>query len=430
AALGVGSSRMAAAAAAAAAASKGKGKGKAKKKKKAYSSSEESDSYDDASKDPSSGLNRSSARKGGKMKDCSVCGRRFLMRTEPKAGERLLCVNCRRSVDKTQGEAASVAKRARAVAVAALPKRRRLKKTADGLLELEPGLPTLQDLCVQAIAKHVDQVESFGDLSAASLDKLCRIVCKMRVLDEHTLALFLGADRGALVLYDCTRLASDALKRIVEMAPNVRTLALEYCGRLDDGVLGTFGPGLEHLASVRLEGAFLVSDVAWAVFLRECGPRLRSFHVRFAGFGAKAMRALVTHCEALEDLRVSECTDFDDACLAMLAPPLTETEEELQEHERLVRDGGALPVAAWRPLSRVNCLDVGRPHLPMTSSTALRVVATLGPILQVLDLSGFRDIDDDFLRRGLEPHCSSSSSLGLRELGLAECNGISAAALA
>ncbi|KAJ2909241.1 UV-damaged DNA-binding protein rad7, partial [Coemansia aciculifera] len=185
-----------------------------------------------------------------------------------------------------------------------------------------------------------------------------------------------------------------------------------------------------HLASVRLEGAFLVSDVAWAVFLRECGPRLRSFHVRFAGFGAKAMRALVTHCEALEDLRVSECTDFDDACLAMLAPPLTETEEELQEHERLVRDGGALPVAAWRPLSRVNCLDVGRPHLPMTSSTALRVVATLGPILQVLDLSGFRDIDDDFLRRGLEPHCSSSSSLGLRELGLAECNGISAAALA
>ncbi|KAJ2888271.1 UV-damaged DNA-binding protein rad7, partial [Coemansia aciculifera] len=249
AALGVGSSRMAAAAAAAAAASKGKGKGKAKKKKKAYSSSEESDSYDDASKDPSSGLNRSSARKGGKMKDCSVCGRRFLMRTEPKAGERLLCVNCRRSVDKTQGEAASVAKRARAVAVAALPKRRRLKKTADGLLELEPGLPTLQDLCVQAIAKHVDQVESFGDLSAASLDKLCRIVCKMRVLDEHTLALFLGADRGALVLYDCTRLASDALKRIVEMAPNVRTLALEYCGRLDDGVLGTFGPGLEHLAS-------------------------------------------------------------------------------------------------------------------------------------------------------------------------------------
>ncbi|KAJ2444148.1 UV-damaged DNA-binding protein rad7, partial [Coemansia sp. RSA 2424] len=464
---GVGSSRMAVrrstrqpraavsvavAAAEASSSAKGKGKASAKTKtKKKKDDSEPEDASDDDS-DDGAGLNRSSARKGGRMKDCEVCERRFLVRAAPPAGVRLLCANCQRSADRTRREAAAIAKRSAHAAAPAAPKRRRLKKTADGLLELEAGLATLQDLCVRAIARHVDQVDSFGDVSAQSLDRLCRIVSKLRVLDERTLALFLGADRSSVVLYDCTRLAREALARIVDLAPNVQTLALEYCGRLDGGVLGAFGAGLAQLARVRLDGAFLVADAAWARFFRDAGPRLRSFHVRFAGFGAAAMRALATHCERLEDLRVSECTDFGDDCLAMLAAPLTETEEALQEPERLLRDApttGAgealkeperllrdaplairsppLAVAAWRPLAHLHGLDLARPHLPMASATATRVVATLGSALRTLDLSGFKDIDDAFLQRGL---ALLASSQHLRELGLAECNSISAPALA
>ncbi|KAJ2642338.1 UV-damaged DNA-binding protein rad7, partial [Coemansia sp. RSA 1694] len=457
---GVGSSRMAVrrstrqpraavavavAAAEAGSSAKGKGKASAKPKKKKKKDDSDPEDASDDDDDDGAGLNRSSARKGGRMKDCEVCERRFLVRAEPPAGARLLCANCQRSADRTRREAAAIAKRSAHGAAPAAPKRRRLKKTADGLLELEPGLATLQDLCVRAIARHVDQVDSFGDVSAQSLDRLCRIVSKMRVLDERTLALFLGADRSSVVLYDCTRLAREALARIVDLAPNVQTLALEYCGRLDGGVLGAFGAGLAQLARVRLDGAFLVADAAWARFFRDAGPRLRSFHVRFAGFGAAAMRALATHCEGLEDLRVSECTDFGDDCLAMLAAPLTETEEALQEPERLLRDapitgaGGALQgrlpairspplvVAAWRPLAHLRGLDLARPHLPMASATATRVVATLGSALRTLDLSGFKDIDDAFLQRGL---ALLASSQHLRELGLAECNSISAPALA
>ncbi|KAJ2442862.1 UV-damaged DNA-binding protein rad7, partial [Coemansia sp. RSA 2337] len=362
---------------------------------------------------------------GGRMKQCEVCDKRFLLRGEHEETERLLCPNCRRSIDRSQNEAAAVSKRAHAVTSStAVPKRRRLKKTADGLLELEAGLPSLQDLCVRAIAKHVDQVESFGDISVQSLNKLCRIICKMRVLDEHTLGLFLGADRTSVVLYDCTRLTKDALARIVEMSPSVQTLALEYCGRLDAGVLDAFGVGLGQLASVQLEGAFLVDDKAWARFFRVAGPRLRSFQVRFSGFGPGAMRALITHCQGLEELRVSECTDFNDDCLGMLAAPLTETEEALQEPERLLRDSQSGGVAPWRPLSHLKSLDLGHPHLAMSSSTAMRVIRALGSQLWVLDLSGFKDIDDDFLLLGLAPH-----SQHLQELSLAECNSISAEAL-
>ncbi|KAJ2347292.1 UV-damaged DNA-binding protein rad7, partial [Coemansia sp. RSA 2671] len=404
-------------------AARGKGRGKKKPKKDSDSESDFHKSDDEA--DQREGLNRSSARKGGHMRSCEVCNKRFLQRGEYDESDRLLCPNCQRSVDKAQNEVSAVSKRARAVASStAAPKRRRLKKTADGLLELEAGLPSLQDLCVRAIAKHVDQVESFGDISVQSLNKLCRIICKMRVLDESTLGLFLGADRTSVVLYDCTRLARNALERIVEMSPNVQTLALEYCGRLDAGVLDAFGTGLRQLAKVQLEGAFLVDDKAWAKFFREAGPRLRSFQVRFSGFGPAAMRALITHCEGLEELRVSECTDFNDDCLGMLAAPLTETEEALQEPERLLRDTEKIEVVPWRPLARLKSLDLGHPHLAMSSATATRVIRALGSQLRVLNLSGFKDVDDNFLLLGLAPH-----SEHLQELSLAECNSISVEAM-
>ncbi|KAJ2762016.1 UV-damaged DNA-binding protein rad7, partial [Coemansia sp. BCRC 34490] len=195
------SSVIAVPAAAAASSSKGKGKGKSAKKGKGKrgrdSDSEyesDGDNYADAAGGSGGGLNRGSARKGGKMKDCEVCSRRFLLRGELPADGRLLCTRCRQSIDKSASEHAAVAKNARAAIAAAAgpPKRKRLKKTEGGLLEYDRGIPTLQDICVRAIAKNIDQVESFGEITAQSANKVCRIISKMRILDETTLGLFLG----------------------------------------------------------------------------------------------------------------------------------------------------------------------------------------------------------------------------------------------
>ncbi|KAJ1880193.1 hypothetical protein LPJ66_011545, partial [Kickxella alabastrina] len=81
-------------------AKKGK-KGKGKRKK-------DDDSDDEA--DYNDGLNKSSARKGGRMKSCEICGKRFLLRGEHDETEKLLCVMCRKSVDKSFGEKGAVAK--------------------------------------------------------------------------------------------------------------------------------------------------------------------------------------------------------------------------------------------------------------------------------------------------------------------------------
>ncbi|KAJ1931085.1 UV-damaged DNA-binding protein rad7, partial [Linderina pennispora] len=200
-------------------------------------------------------------------------------------------------------------------------KRKRMRKTAGGLLELDQRLPSLQDLCVRAIAKNIDQVESFGDVSEAVTLKMCRIVSKMRLLDEQTLRLFLGRTRTSVTLYDCAKLSDHSLGRLLD-CPSIDSLYLGMCGRLTGARLLDFANRLPSLSSLTLEGAFLVDDDMFAEFFRICGNRLRVFHVRWAGFGEKAMRALVVNCGGLEDLEIAECTNFNDACLAMLAPPV------------------------------------------------------------------------------------------------------------
>ncbi|KAJ1990705.1 UV-damaged DNA-binding protein rad7 [Coemansia spiralis] len=400
------------------------------------------------------GLNRSSARKGGRMKECEICGKRFLLRGE-QTPDRFLCAMCRRSVDKTFKEQAEVAKRARTTTAPKAAKRRRTKKTEGGLLEYDPGLPTLQDLCVRAIAKHLDQVDSFGDISTQSLHKLCRIICKMRLLDEQTLRLFLGPEKTSVTLYDCTKITDSGMQRLIEQCPNVTSLDLEYCGRMSSQNLLDMARNLTQLKYVRLDGAFVVSDKAWAMFFRTMGERLQSFKIKYTGFGPGAMRALVTHCTALHELQVSECIDFDDSCLAMLAAPITDHEEVQQELERAIKllsvrskkgkmaaggyddaDGYMLAedaarsvascdIPSWQPLSKLERLNLSRPYKPMSNQTAMRVVETLGSQLCVLDFAGFKDIEDDFLLQALDKNCGR-----LQELHLSECNSISSDAFA
>ncbi|KAJ1879402.1 UV-damaged DNA-binding protein rad7, partial [Kickxella alabastrina] len=189
-------------------------------------------------------------------------------------------------------------------------------------------------------------------------------------------------------------------------------------------------------------GAFLVKDSAWAMLFRTCARRLTSLKVRFVGFGPVATRALAIHCTQLVELRISECIDFDDDCLAILAVPITDYEEEEQETERVLRllnerskKGKAAsvgspkdctgPIPSWQPLSCLQSLDLARPHKPMSSQTTARVIRTVGSQLRVLDLSGFKDIDDSFLLNALDANCQN-----LQELYLNECNGISPAAMA
>ncbi|KAJ2777631.1 UV-damaged DNA-binding protein rad7 [Coemansia interrupta] len=247
--------------------------------------------------------------------------------------------------------------------------------------------------------------------------------------------------KSSVTLYDCTKINRAGIQRIAEECAQVQSLDLEYCGRLDNSGLMTLGSHLRNMTSLRLDGAFLVKDQGWAELFRQHGPRLTSFKVRFTGFGIDATRALVIHCPNLVELRISECVDFDDDCLALLSVPITDYEEEKQEYERVVRlladrnkkgkhsvavqpKDYSGPIPGWKPLSSLVKLDLAYPYKPMTSQTTARMIRTLGSQLSVLDLSGFKDIDDSVVLGALDEHGQK-----LEELYLSECMGISPEAM-
>ncbi|KAJ2847428.1 UV-damaged DNA-binding protein rad7, partial [Coemansia brasiliensis] len=205
--------------------------------------------------------------------------------------------------------------------------------------------------------------------------------------------------------------------------PRLESLDLQFCGRLNGGTLQVLAQGLPQLSRVRLDGAFLVADEEWAAFFRTMGEQLRMFTAAFAGFGPVAMRALVSHCTQLEALRLVECTEFDDDCLGMLAWPITELEETLQDAERQLRadSDGAMP--PWKSLTHLRSLELLRPHKPMTNMTAKRVLREIGSHLHALDVAGFRDVMDDFADELATHTC------GLQELGMASCDSISSEAM-
>ena len=53
------------------------------------------------------------------------------------------------------------------------------------------------------MADNINDVEEFGDLPQALLDRLSQILSKRRVITSRTLDLFLQSDLDSISVYDC-----------------------------------------------------------------------------------------------------------------------------------------------------------------------------------------------------------------------------------
>jgi DNA repair protein RAD7 len=53
------------------------------------------------------------------------------------------------------------------------------------------------------VAKFIDEVEAFGDLSTRDMDRICQIISRNRSLNNNTLRLFMEPQGEKLTLYDC-----------------------------------------------------------------------------------------------------------------------------------------------------------------------------------------------------------------------------------
>jgi DNA repair protein RAD7 len=135
----------------------------------------------------------------GQLENCEVCSKRFTVtpysKTGPEGG--LLCTPCGKELAK---DAKSEAKPKQKAPVGR--KRRKIESDRlDG--KIQHGAKSLQQLCVEKVAKHAGDIDDLGDLPPQVMERLSEIFTKNRVMKPKVLDLFLRADLDTITVHDC-----------------------------------------------------------------------------------------------------------------------------------------------------------------------------------------------------------------------------------
>ncbi|KAF8635566.1 hypothetical protein AX15_000216 [Amanita polypyramis BW_CC] len=353
-------------------------KAKAKKKKDDDDFKSEDDTYT-ALSGSLRGQN-SSRPPVGSFATCGICEKQFTVtKYTPfgSSGSLSLCHHCAKSegIDPFKKHTAQRKRKA--------PIDKRTVQSFE-----ERRFPTLVSLCIQLIAKHIDDVEALGDIGAMNMEVIAKALAKNRSLTPENAHLFYSVENTNLVLYDCTKLTAPALQTLSMLNPALVSLRLDFCGYLDTETFITMSISMPHLKRLELLGPFLVHSEAWIKFFKT-HPHLEGFLVtQCPKFDLDCVKNLIKECQNIKELRLKEMKVNDDW---------------LQE------------IAASTSLK---VLDLSSPATTCSENAFSEMLCVIGPKLEGLDLSG-HEITDTFLEDGLEKFTGS-----LERLSLAGCPGI------
>ena len=151
----------------------------------------------------------------GQLENCELCEKRFTVTAYSKTGPGggLLCAQCSKEQEAQKKKDQKPKK-----PVVGRDKRRQIQSNLlDGIVQI--GAKTLQELCIkviqaflnlghyaelmQEVANNIHNVDEFGDLPQALLNRLSQILSKRRVITSRTLDLFLRSDLETIDIYDC-----------------------------------------------------------------------------------------------------------------------------------------------------------------------------------------------------------------------------------
>ncbi|KAI8969167.1 hypothetical protein BDF20DRAFT_804969, partial [Mycotypha africana] len=253
-------------------------------------------------------------------------------------------------------------------------------------------VPSLQDICIGIVAKYIEEVEDFGIISDESVNKLAKIICRNRKLNDLTAKLFMTPHRKHLKLYDCTNMTEDALLMLSQFCYQLERLELIYCGRMTDKVLlEGYANRLHQLKAVNFSGAFLVTKEAWIAFFKKIGSRLESFELRHsARFDKDCLKAMVQYCPNLTSLKLAHIGQLDTDWLALIG--------QLQQLNTLE--------IAW--LSEDKCLQ---------TKDVNDLLEAVGENLTELSIRGGPDLSDSILTVGILKNCRQLKKLTLEGCG-------------
>ena len=231
-------------------------------------------------------------------------------------------------------------------------------------------------------------------------------ILNMRPRNEANAPLFYDVRNTALTLYDATSkdplchpnlppnrvldLEQNALCALANLNPNLTTLRLDYCGRLNDAVIAAWNTSLPNLTNIELLGPFLVRPLAWQSFFK-AHPNLSGFRItQNPRFDLECLKELVKNSPGLKELRLREVGKMCDEFLEVLG-----TSSLALTHLDLAHPGNTELVGEMAVMS---------------------LIKKLGPTLKHLDLSGITSITDEFFLRCLVGHGSNLESLTMADL--------------
>ncbi|RUP52177.1 hypothetical protein BC936DRAFT_138365 [Jimgerdemannia flammicorona] len=361
--------------------------GQRKRKKKDDSSDSENDDLTPVTSPttPRAGFSNRSRATRTRIEFCSLCRCRFsvIAALVEEGKENLICPTC-----ASGGKDADAKK---------MPKRRKAKgpKVAgeDGFVPV----PTLQDLCIKVIAHYIEDVEALGNIGEINMDKICKIICKNRQLNNHVARLFMDPQETQMSFYDCTGLDTTGFLNIAQFCPKLHTLTLNTCGRLSDPVTDKYASHLLHLRSLTLSGPYLVTGSAWTRLFTSLGSRLESFTLEHSPrLDLPSLDILVTSCPNLRDLRLMRISKLDNSWLPHISR-----------------------------LQKLEALDISHPGAKLTSGSLVDLLKIIGSRLRELGLRSCVDLTDEALVDGVLPNCAR-----LQMLAIAGCDLFTSAAAA
>ncbi|KAL7625676.1 UV-damaged DNA-binding protein rad7 [Parahypoxylon ruwenzoriense] len=315
----------------------------------------------------------------GQTENCELCKKRFTVTPYSRAGPEggLLCQKCGKKL--AEEDSSSKNKRKKSAAAAGTNGRR---KTQSKILDGKLGVKSLMTLCVETLANNIGLADSLGDLPPYAIDCIARHLSKRRLLNAHTLQLFLHPEAEDISLYDAARLNSDDYVRIFQTCAKLKNLKLRNAIQFNDDVMKYLLGRHITLGNLYLHGANLLSQTCWGDYLKTKGKSLKGLHVYYTDrhFSDEIVESLKTYCPSLTRLKIC--------------------------HNQQVSDEGVKQIAHLRHLE---CLSL---QLVQQTSTEpyVDILRSIGGQLRTFSLRRVGDVDDRLLD-ALHEHCAALTKL-------------------
>ncbi|XP_057965062.1 uncharacterized protein LOC131155722 [Malania oleifera] len=188
-----------------------------------------------------------------------------------------------------------------------------------GCQNLEPLVPSLQELCLAVLARNAESITSLEHVPDEFRHKLSQSLCDSRRMTGHFIDLLFCGCPTEVRIRDCSWLTEEQFTRTFDQCDsnNLTVLQLDQCGRCmpDYILLATLAQSsncLPALTTISLKGACRLSDVGLSALLR-AAPALKSINLSQCSLlSSSSIDALAdSHGSVLRELYIDDCQSID-----------------------------------------------------------------------------------------------------------------------